>query len=1407
MSGDHHPGANPLGRTTGSAPEPAADGETRWRDPAADGPEPRVVLRPAPGEAEDPVLRPITTSGSAPTSFGRYQIFGEIARGGMGSVLRAHDIELGRDLAMKVLLEGQRDKLEVVQRFVEEAQIGGQLTHPGIVPVYEFGRFPDERPYFTMKLVKGRSLAALLRDRSSPTADLPRILRIFLQICETVSYAHSRGVIHRDLKPSNVMVGAFGEVQVMDWGLAKVLASGGVADDPQPKSPSDGTVIRTVRSTGSSRPGSGSETHDGSVLGTPAYMPPEQAMGEVDRLDERCDVFGLGAILCEILTGTPVYEGGDHSSIHRKAMLGDQREANERLDRCGADPELIALCRRCISPDRDGRPRNAGAVVGQMSDYFATTAARLHEAELTSAQLSARAEEERKRRKLALILSSVVVAGLGLAGISWVRMTQQQSARELSVAQTQLKISQQVGEALADAARHQEEARSSTANSLPMTQALEAVRRAEALLSTQDVPAELRQQVAHVASQVNQQQRDQSLMRQLEEARVSDLAEIDPDGTGDSRFSAYDTIFKAAGIDRHQLTPQQAADRVSALPSPLREQFAAALFTWATAAPTGLGIAIERSAVEGRYMLVSVVPSSPAAEQGELQSGDELLAVGRNDDSLSEITGMPLDDVMVLLLADPGTRVRLKFRSAASGEVREVSLVRGKTQLWIRQTAELALTSLDNGTVKELFQVRDPERLAQMLKQFDPSALPPALVNVQIEQLRSTSIAPPALEDYMRRCALAYPDDFWINLQMATLPGPSQSSDSVRFLQAALAIRPDQALLWNALGFRLEADEEAIYCFRRCLALNNTQFQANFNLGARLERLKRYDEAIAEYRKVSSLRSSLTTFAHGRTGRLLALQGRTEEAIAELRKAVANSWDNQSAYINLAVCLFQSGQTQEAIEIFRRGLESNPDDSFGLYNLGAALFRSGSTDAAREVFLLAIAAAPDFTESDQYRGTDHLLPSLLDEPTLAYIALLKNDLNAASPIAESHSLLANGQMVSAINKARYAVELTPGGSAAHRWLANALLVGGEIEEARQEMVASVEADPLNLMTNMGLYSFLAQNRDIETTQRMVPAILQHYADSNDPVVLERAAKLGLLLKMPPEISRPAAAMARRSTELAGPEHWAITYFQLARALGEYRMEDYEGALNSARNALSHNFEVWRMRIPAYLVLAMATHREGHSSGHAELLVALKNYLAMQYPHPVDHDYWICNVLIAEAVNLMTSEPTDQVSTDALPVAEIGQALVASFNERPDTASDLFARVLSVSDPNAITDGLPLLWLIAATSAAEAAQGRGTAATKLGESERIEHLKRSQRWLGQYLDLLAASPPPNPSEAAVNLGIHSARPAWNVYRDEALLAQLPSDLREKNKELWARLQSLLEEWRTAASAATPASESP
>jgi WD40 repeat protein/tRNA A-37 threonylcarbamoyl transferase component Bud32 len=371
-----------------------------------------------------------------PAPAGRYLLGEEIGHGGMGDVLRARDPHLGRDLAVKVLRGDGHTDPEALRRFVQEAQVCGQLQHPGIVPVHDLGRLPDGRPFFAMKLVKGRTLAELLRERAGPSDDLPRFLAVFEQVCQALAYAHSKGVIHRDLKPHNVMVGAFGEVQVMDWGLAKVRRpQGGTAAGAVTAA----SVVRTVRSA------AGDETSEGQAMGTPAYMAPEQARGEVDLLDERCDIFGLGAILCHVLTGQPPFTGGSPSEVHARAMRADLGGAFARLDGCGADAELVGLAKACLAAEAAGRPRDAGVLAVAVTAYQQAVQERLRQAELGRAAEQARAEEaqataaqerkareaaqararaERRTRQLAARLAAlgallVLVFLVGFAGVSW----------------------------------------------------------------------------------------------------------------------------------------------------------------------------------------------------------------------------------------------------------------------------------------------------------------------------------------------------------------------------------------------------------------------------------------------------------------------------------------------------------------------------------------------------------------------------------------------------------------------------------------------------------------------------------------------------------------------------------------------------------------------------------------------------------------------------------------------------------------------------------------------------------------------------------------------------------------------------------------------------------------------------
>jgi serine/threonine protein kinase len=280
----------------------------------------------------------------------RYVVEEQIGRGGMGEVLRAVDCGIRREVAVKYLLD-QADAHQKA-RFVEEAQITGQLEHPNIVPIHELGVDGAGRLYFSMKMVKGRSLSQVfdeLRAGNPVTVGeftLSRLLNLLLNVGNALAYAHARQVIHRDLKPANIMIGDFGEVYVMDWGLAKVLGKEKPASASEPREPTDRVAT--------SRAGDSNLTQDGSVLGTPAYMPPEQALGQIGDIDQRSDIYALGAILYEMLTlSPPVGRGGDPMAILIRVAEGTivppEKQAPERARRGLIPPELSAVALKALA--------------------------------------------------------------------------------------------------------------------------------------------------------------------------------------------------------------------------------------------------------------------------------------------------------------------------------------------------------------------------------------------------------------------------------------------------------------------------------------------------------------------------------------------------------------------------------------------------------------------------------------------------------------------------------------------------------------------------------------------------------------------------------------------------------------------------------------------------------------------------------------------------------------------------------------------------------------------------------------------------------------------------------------------------------------------------------------------------
>jgi serine/threonine-protein kinase len=768
-----------------------------------------------------------------------------------------------------------------------------------------------------MKLVSGRTLASLLADRKDPAHDRPRLLAIFEAIAQTVAYAHARGVIHRDLKPSNVMVGSFGEVQVMDWGLAKVLGARG-GDGTERESPGfdSVSVIRTVRSDSDA-----DASRAGSVMGTPAYMAPEQASGDLDLVDERADVFGLGAILCEILSGAPPYSGRTLAEVMQQATRGDTADAFARLDACGADPDLIALAKHCLAADPLDRPGDAGDVARRITAYLVNVQEKLRRAERDRAVAEARAVEEAKRRRVTLALAASILTlfALGSGGAAWYsRYRERQAAQVVLLTREANVLCAQARAQADDPARWRA--------------AAEALNRLEATLG--DSPASAVRGIrdglrAEVQRGLARAEADRTLLQHLVDIRSASADDSD----GSATDAAYAAAFAAAGLDVDTLGPSEAGARIGRRPRSVAEAMVAALDHWTE---------VRRYwAAKGSGWMKLVA----AARAADPDPDRELLRTALlSPDATGRLkTLRPLARRAGVERWAPASLVLLGNAMAGAGDIEAgVAVLRRASGSYPGD----ATVHYDLGRLLE--RLRPPQSDEAIRAYTAARAVQPETAHELAHALERRGRVEEA-EAIFRDLILRRPGNArHLACFGSLLKGRGRGAEATAELARAVALsreaiqhQPDDGDTHITLGNALRAQgkaEQAIAQYRKAIALQPNDARAYYNLGLELNAQGKAEQAIAECRKAIALQPN-DAEAHNTLGGLLATQGKPEEAIAEYRRAIELQPDWAIAHYNLAIGLATQGKPEEAITEYRKAIALQPDHAESYCNLGRLLLR------------------------------------------------------------------------------------------------------------------------------------------------------------------------------------------------------------------------------------------------------------------------------------------------------------------------------------------------------------------------------------------------------------------------------------------------------------------------------------
>jgi eukaryotic-like serine/threonine-protein kinase len=799
-------------------------------------------------------------------------------------------------------------------------------------------------------------LAALLAERADLAADRVRFLAVFEQVCQTLAYAHSKDVIHRDLKPSNVMVGAYGEVQVMDWGLAKVLIPGANEPASRERQRSEGiSIIQTPREVDADSGQDGTETRAGSVLGTPGYIAPEQARGEVEDVDQRADVFGLGAILCEVLTGKPPFPGASDAAL-KKARRGDLEEAFARLDGCGADAELIALAKRCLAAKPEERPRDAGETAAAVTAYRESVEHRLRQAEVANAEAKAKAEEGRKRRRLMLALAGSVLLTVLAMGGAWLWAAQDRQARRTQ-AERAADVALGKAEQAAEQARKVEpETPEAAGQALALwRQSRESIEEAERILAASGAEeargrAAARRQETEAG--LNRAEKEARLLNDLDRARAVRANSHEGGFDLESGVRAYAAALEVFGLDVSTPEAESATAIRNERPA-IRLALIVALDDWA-------GYSFNKTEVLRLHRIADQADGDDWRRRYRAASdGDDLAKL---KSLAEEARQLELPAVSAHLLARA-----LKDRGARAEAAALLRQARRQhpADFWVYYDLGACLfdaTHPDQATQDEA------EGAFWAALALRPGSAPTQRIMGLI--LHDKGDLDGEVACYRKAIALD-PKDVWAYVSLGrALYGKKDLNGAIAAYRKAIDLDPKYAWAHFNLGDALHYKGDrggAAACYRKAIELDPRSAPARNALGMNLYDQGDWDGATACYRKAIELDPKYA-WAHSNLGGVLSRQGDQMGAAVCCRKAIALDPKFAPAHTNLGNVLRAQGDLTGAFDCFKKAVELDPKGALAYYNLGVVLDEKGDQDGAIVSYRKAIELDPKLSSARENLG-------------------------------------------------------------------------------------------------------------------------------------------------------------------------------------------------------------------------------------------------------------------------------------------------------------------------------------------------------------------------------------------------------------------------------------------------------